>query len=407
MKVDVQSLETFNQLAHEGARTATESMAQMTGLDVDVSVTTISLVDRETLGEELGRSGEYAGVIFEFEGGLPGRTAVLVDRAQRDAIVEAIYPGGADSEAMARDGIGEIANVMMSGYLDGWAAYLDTTIEHSPPTYVEGSGSSLVTPGDEGAGADDQLFVFRSSIRGLESDSSCYFYLIPDFEPLATLMAERVEADETAFPIDKLAAFNELTRLGGQEAATNVEELTGVETTAEVSQLSFAPVEAVPRQFESRQYAGTVVEFSGPPSGFLAVLFEEAAGRQIANRLLGVETAESLTDRHAAALEELGNIVTSGYVDAWANVLQQSIDHCPPRYVHDRGQAVVSPLVAQVGQHQPHAFSIDSRMRTETMDFACDVLILPENDELREALTRLDSSRTSEVTADPGPIFRS
>ena len=53
MKVDVQSLGTFNRLANEGAEAATGSMAQMTGLDADVEVTKISLVDRADIGEEL------------------------------------------------------------------------------------------------------------------------------------------------------------------------------------------------------------------------------------------------------------------------------------------------------------------------------------------------------------------
>ena len=36
MRVNIQSLETFNRLAYEGAEQATAMMAQMTGIDAEV-----------------------------------------------------------------------------------------------------------------------------------------------------------------------------------------------------------------------------------------------------------------------------------------------------------------------------------------------------------------------------------
>jgi chemotaxis protein CheY-P-specific phosphatase CheC len=56
MEVDIQSLSTFNRLADEGATRATAMLAQMTGIEADVEVTKITLLDRADLGEELGIS---------------------------------------------------------------------------------------------------------------------------------------------------------------------------------------------------------------------------------------------------------------------------------------------------------------------------------------------------------------
>jgi chemotaxis protein CheC len=114
---------------------------------------------------------------------------------------------------------------------------------------------------------------------------------------------------------------------------------------------------------------------------------------------------DGLTDRHKSAIQELGNIVTSGFVDGWANVLQQTVDHTPPRLVHDMGQAIIDPLAAQLGRHQRHAFIIDSKMQTDELAFECEITALPNEQELRNALDQLVVDRADQLEADAEQIF--
>ncbi|MFW5918439.1 MAG: chemotaxis protein CheA, partial [Haloferacaceae archaeon] len=78
MNVDIQSLGTFNRLAHEGATQATASMSQLTGIEADVEVTQITLMNRADVGEALGE-GEFVGLEFDFEGELSGQTALVLE----------------------------------------------------------------------------------------------------------------------------------------------------------------------------------------------------------------------------------------------------------------------------------------------------------------------------------------
>jgi len=404
MKVDIQSLGTFNELAHEGAEQATRSMCQMTGLDAVVDVTKITLVGREDVGEQLA-SGEYVGVQFDFEGELAGETVLVLDRAGSETIAESLVPGGDVDETMARSSVEEIGNIMMSGFIDGWADYLETTIEHSPPTYVEAMGEEIL-PRSDGDDERDQVFVFKSEIEWVGESVEFYIYMLPEYDSLTSLMASHTDAERDAIPVDKLEVFNEMTRDGTKQAAQNVEMMTGICTEAEVTRLSFAPIEDVPKQVGTDTYVGTVVEFTGVPSGFLLVLFDEASAVHIAEAMMPVEMdADELTEQHENAIEELGNIMTSGFVDGWANVLQTSVEHTPPRLVHDMGQAIVDPLAAQVGQHQEHAFIVDSEMRTDDIAFGAEIHALPNETELRQALDELLVDRADQTEADVEQIF--
>ena len=404
MKVDVQSLDTFNQLAHEGAQQATASMAQMTGIDATVDVTKISLIDRSDIGDELG-AGPFVGVEFGFEGALSGETVLIFERGQTEEIVEAMMPGASADDSMGQSAVQEIGNIMMSGFIDGWAEHLGASIDHTPPGYVEGDGDAILPNGPE-TDEHDQVFVFRSEITWEGESVSFFIYMLPEYEPMAELMAEHAETGDDAIPIEKLAVFNQMTQQGTERAAENVQQMSGIETEAEVSQISFVPIEDVPRQFGEETYVGTAVEFTGAPSGFLLVLFDEQSAVTVAEALMPMEMdSEGLTEQHKMAIEELGNIMTSGFVDGWANVLQQSVEHTPPRLVHDMGRAIIDPLAAQLGQHQRHAFVIDSKMKTDEVEFESEIHALPNEQELREALDDLDIERADQTDADAGQIF--
>jgi len=404
MNVDIQSLGTFNQLAHEGAKQATQSLSRMTGIDAAVDVTKITLLDREDIGEDLaGR--DFVGVQFDYDGVLEGDTVLVFDADPADTIADAMMPGASDDPEMARSAVKEIGNIMMSGFIDGWADYLGSAIDHSPPEYIERSGAAVLPDAPE---AEDhrQVFVFKSEIEWVGESVNFYIYMLPDSEPLADVMMENTETDGDAIPIDKLRTFNEMTTKGTKRAADNVEMMTGIPTEAEVTQISFAPIEDVPKQIGTDTYVGTVVEFTGIPSGYLMVLFDEVSAVNVAEAMMPVGMdGDELTDRHEAAIEELGNIMTSGFVDGWANVLRTSVDHTPPKLVHDMGRSIVDPLAAQVGQHQEHAFIIDSTMRTDDIEFSAEIHALPNERELRAALDDLDVERADEIEADVERIF--
>ncbi len=403
MKVDVQSLGTLNELAHDGAQQATQAMTQMTGIDADVDVTQITIVDREDVGEELVGE-EFVGVQFGFEGELTGDTVLVFEKAVSDTIVESLLGPGSGGD-MAKSSVKEIGNIMMSGFIDGWANYLGATIDHSPPEYIERDGPDIL-PRDVSTTDQDQVFVFRSEVTWSGGDADFYIYMLPEYGPLAEMMSEHATTEQDAIPLEKLQAFKEMTQRGTENAAENVEMMSGIATDAEVTRISFAPIEDVPKQIGDEVVVGTVVEFTGEPSGYLMVLFDEISAKNVAEALMPVEMdSDELTDQHKAAIEELGNIMTSGFVDGWANVLERSIEHTPPRLIHDMGRAVIDPLAAQLGQHQRHAFIIDSEMRTENLDFKSEIHALPNETELREALDDLLVDRVDETEADAEQIF--
>jgi len=398
MQIDIDSLETYNRLAREGAQSAATSLSALTGIETHVEVTNVSLVAPSELEYEyLG--GEFSGVRIGLDGALDGETVLTFDSAARETVADVLAPGG--DEGMRRSSIEEVGNILTSGFIDGWADHLEAVIDISPPTYVEGSGTDVLP--DATTDADGQVFVFRSRVESPTESLDFHILLVPERESLVEALDP---ATDDAIPFEKLEVFNEMTKSGAERAAENVTTMTGLETDVEVNRMRFVPIDEVAATVGDRRYVGTVMEYTGKPSGYLAILFDRPSAEAVVDALVPMETDGEWGEMEQSAMKELGNIMTSGFIDGWANVLESSIDHSPPTFVSDMGTSIMSPIVGRMARTQEHAFLLDSTIRTDTDGvFRCELFALPDGAELREVLEELLVERADRTRVDPDEVF--
>ncbi|ESP89521.1 chemotaxis protein CheC [Candidatus Halobonum tyrrellensis] len=391
MDVDIKSLGTFSRLASQGADRAAYAFAQLTGTNVYADVTDVTLMAAGDL-ERAFDGREFVGVEVGLRGGLVGQTVMAFERDAAETLLSLLGADRTDDE-FARSGVTEAGNIMTSGFIDGWADHLGIAIDMTPPTYVRASGTDILP---DGAFDGDRagVFMFESQVASSDAEVGFTIYLLPEYTGFTDLLtARRQAAGEEAgesVPVDKLPAFNQLTKRGTQSAAENITMMTGTPTDVDVSRLRFVPVEDVPSEVGDETVVGTVFELQGLPSGYLAILFDEPSAKAVAGGMIPTETDDGIGEMERGALRELGNIMTSGFIDGWANVLGTSIEHTPPQFVHDMGAAVMSPIVSQLGRTQEHAFIIDSTIRTPDEGVRCDIYALPDQRELAAALDGID-----------------
>jgi chemotaxis protein CheY-P-specific phosphatase CheC len=215
---------------------------------------------------------------------------------------------------------------------------------------------------------------------------------------------------ELMIDIRKLSIFNKMAKEGGNTVADHMSQMTGMNTQMEITKINFIDIPDIMTHVGDDEQIGIYIEMLEPPHGHVLFLFNADSAKRLAAGMLGEmggtdPEANGFTEMEKSAIQEIGNIMTSGFIDGWANVLQTSIDHTPPRVVHDMGRAIIDPLAAQVGQHQEHAFIIESRMQTEDLEFGCEIHALPDDAELRQALAELDVERSEETEPDVERIF--
>lgn len=389
MRVDVQTLGTFNQLAHEGARQAVRSLEQLTGVEPTVEATTIDLATERDVVADF-RERDFVGVAIEFTNAIEGQALLVFERASARKLVEQLPGGDPDAAGSFRSCVEEVGNILVSGFVDGWADHLDATIDISPPAFVQGSGADALPPEISVRDDSEHLLSFTSRLEVTSVSIDASVYLVPERDSLRSVFEDQLADDPARVSLPKLEVFKHMTRRGTEEASDNVTAMTGVETCVQVSQLSFLPVEQTVAKLDDDPYVGIVVALEGLLSGFLLVLFDESSAGAIAEQLGASPVEDEFTDTHRSAIEEIGNIMCSGFIDGWANVLQTSINHTPPEFVHDYATAVVDPVANRLATQQRYVFAFDSVVETTDRSVTCELLALPNEAELTDALARLD-----------------
>jgi chemotaxis protein CheC len=389
MNLDVHALGTFNRLAHSGAETAAWSLSELTGIETHVNVTNVELGTASDVEREFGEH-DFVSIRIGFSGGLDGRTILAFDRDSAMNVVEAILPGATAGDELATSGLKEVGNIMLGGFIDGWANHLETTIDITTPTYLDVDSDGPLDDfsiGEDGYGGEsDHIIVFRNQLETVSDPVLFYLYMVPTAESVGTI-ADTATNTEEALPIESFTAFSEMIDDGAEQASADISAMTGTETVVDVSRLSFVPIEGVPMQLDDTTRVGVVLEFEGTPSGYIAILFDEPSSERIATALLpGADAGEAMRQ---SALQEIGNIITSGFLDGWANRLETTIEISPPQFVHDLGPAIIDPLATELAQNQDYAFLIDSTIRTDDDEFSCDIYALPNETELHDALDQL------------------
>lgn len=374
MHVDLHALGTFSRTGSAGAESAAEALGELTGQEVHVNATQTNFVPQSSFAD-LANSADHR-IAIEFTGGLDGRAVLEFEGESATHALESL--GSPDSTAYLQ----ELANIMTSSYVDGFAAYLGAVIDITPPTVVPAS-EPLLGPDDT---IDDCGFLFESDLEFTETGHGCTFYMTPNPDSfLDVVRAEDPHAEGVG--VDELSTFIRLTAVGADTVAANLTELTGIETDITVSYLDFVPVENVPGVLDDGQYVGAAFEFTGPPDGYLTIFFDEDGARNVADAMLP-DGADD--DMRESAISELGNITASGFVDGWANALDTTIDISTPGYFRDLGRAVLDSIAAQLGMGQEFAYVFDVTVTGRT-DLGCRICAFPEEGGLRTALTDVDS----------------
>jgi len=395
MKLDVDSLGTFYEMAREGAGLAASRLTAMTDIDTRVGVTRLNFTDLATIRAELDDGEQKLGISTELSGGLEGTSFMLFTEESAADVTQTILgdlPETAEFDtAMNQSAIVEVGQIMNSGFVDGWADVLDTKIDVDPPTYVAGTDpDQLVGETDLSESHEELALVFRSQIETVGTEIDFQHYLIPTHTSMARLF-ER-QPGERGIEHSKLAGFDRMANQGAATVADNLTQMTNIDMEVDIRRINFVSLDAIPEEVSNERLVSIAFSFDGMPSGFMLFLFDEPSAQKLVEATVGETLEDGFSDMGADAVQELSNIMASGMLDGWANVLSTVIDHSPPAYTYDMGAATVDPLIVGLSDTQEFAFMFDTRVKATDTSFDVEIFAIPDEDDLEEALETLDTS---------------
>ena len=205
LEVDVRKLEIFNRVSKEGSRRVAESLSQMSGLDAEIEVAKINVLHMDDVKTHLG-DDDAVGIHVELTESPYGYVLFLLDPADSKRLAQSMIPGesksGSGFSDMERSAMQEIGNIMTSGYIDGWANVLDTTINMGTPNFTYGPSHRIIEK--MGGWPDEEIvFVLDSEITTGDANVDLTVYTFPKVRSLVELVQNidletDVQADSVA-----------------------------------------------------------------------------------------------------------------------------------------------------------------------------------------------------------------
>ena len=389
MKIAINQLEAYNHLASRGAKQAARALSQMAGVRMRHDVTGVSLVTNDVL-EEIFTGHQYVGVQVGLSGGLSGETVLIFDPESAERLRKRLQARGGTG-SLVGGAFAELGNIMIGGFVDGWANHLNTSVDITPPTYIEASGTRILPRLTRRDAEEYGAFLFESRLEAVNDDLSVPIYLIPEYSEFVKLLEG--QPDGLAVPAKKLTVFNGFAGRSASRASDQITQLTGLRTDVTVSQLRFLSFSDMSAEAGSDPRVSVVFELTGLPSGYFVAMFSESSANRIAAAMTpdGVDPdGNGMTE---PAIRELGNIITSGFIDGWANTLQSSIEHSPPEYVQDSGANVIRTVQDRLSKDQEYAFTIDTTIELADREAEVQLYVLPDTHELTRALSALPAEQ--------------
>ncbi|OEU59365.1 MAG: hypothetical protein BA870_06900 [Desulfuromonadales bacterium C00003094] len=190
-----------------------------------------------------------------------------------------------------------------------------------------------------------------------------------------------------------METLRELKRLGDQSAEMAVEslaEMTSMEVVMEVSAVNLTEIEQIPATIGITEDAmiGLFVRFTGELPGSVLTLLSIPSAQKLADIMLagmGDEPTEGevLSEMQQSAVEEIGNIITSSFIDVWANEFETPLTQTPPAFVCDYVPSVIDAALARASEKGDFAVVFNSAIHITDQDIDCHILVLPDPDKMQ------------------------
>ncbi len=193
--------------------------------------------------------------------------------------------------------------------------------------------------------------------------------------------------------IRKLSFINEMAKVGTNGVADNMGKLTGEDAKMEVTKTNFIDVDDLTSQLDEDKRVGVRVRLMEPPHGHILILFPEQSAKKITALMLNdmVDDMSSVSGEMArSAVEELGNMMASGFIDGWADVLGTTIDIATPQLVYAPAAEIVG-RTASLGEEDLALF-FDSSLNVPSYEIEAEIYAFPDLQEFVEMVNSIETS---------------
>ena len=148
--------------------------------------------------------------------------------------------------------------------------------------------------------------------------------------------------------IRKLRIINQLMRSGTENVTEALATLADVESRVDIKSLSFVEPADIAAEIGTDELYSASIQLREPPYGVFLLTFPRETGEEMAALMTGTAVDGGFNQLQKSALQEMCNILTSGFIDGIANTLGTTIDMETPELRYSSGADVAEQTLSHV-----------------------------------------------------------
>ncbi|MBL8068604.1 MAG: chemotaxis protein CheC [Armatimonadetes bacterium] len=164
----------------------------------------------------------------------------------------------------------------------------------------------------------------------------------------------------------EMSAVREMANIGLGHATTALATVTGKAFNMEIPKVETVSLEQVPMMIGDPEEVtvGICMPFEGDIEGHTAFLFPWASAQDLWRMLIGTapESPAEIDELAASAMLEIGNIVSSSFLNAISDMSGQKLHATPPMVSVDIAYTIAATIVAEAELEEAVALALETRL---------------------------------------------
>ncbi|MBX0303364.1 chemotaxis protein CheC [Haloarcula salinisoli] len=191
--------------------------------------------------------------------------------------------------------------------------------------------------------------------------------------------------------VRKLSLITDLIQDGAEQVAGSLAELAGVEANVDIKSLSFVQPDDIVMEMGAEQIHSARIRLTEPPYGVFLMTFSTETAAEIARLMTGTPVDGEFTQLQSSALQEMCNILTSGFIDGIADTLETTIDMGTPTVEADDASAIADAAMSHV-RRDSLTIVLDSLVDIKETDvaFSLRIFLVPDPGSFVHLIDQLD-----------------
>jgi chemotaxis protein CheC len=198
--------------------------------------------------------------------------------------------------------------------------------------------------------------------------------------------------------IRKLTIIGKLIQHGAKNVADSLSTMANIDADIRIKSLSFVEPSDIPHEIGSGQYHHANIRLTEPPYGVFLMTFDDRTADEIAHHMTGQPVEGELNQLQQSALQEMCNILTSGFIDGIANTLETTINMETPQLEYDEAEVIAEDTLSHI-HSDSLSIVLDSvvDLHEDDTEFQLRIFLVPDPGAFVNLIDKLDVEEIREI----------